>query len=172
MADEPEQTQETPAAEFRRVREQGERITIRSTGRVVRMRVVKPAALLRLGKIPNPLSELVMSILHGTLKREDWQKFFALPERIEQELEMLESLRVVCTAALVYPHVVDEPQSDDEIHIDDLEDGEQRFIFDLALMEATALSRFRLQQEAGVEPVGDSTGDEQPTEPVDSRDNG
>lgn len=146
------------------MREQGERITIRSTGRVVRMRVVKPAYLLRLGKIPNPLAELVMAILHGTLKREDWQKFFALPERMEQTVEMLESLRVVCTAALVHPRVVDEPSADDEIHIDDLEDGEQRFIFDLALMEATALSRFRLQQETGVEPVADEPGDEQPTE--------
>lgn len=156
--------QDTPASEFRRVREQGERITIPSTGRVVRMRVVKPAYLLRLGKIPDPLAELVMGILYGTLKAGDWQKFFALPERREQTIDMLESLRVVCTAALVHPCVVDEPSADDEIHIDDLEDGEQRYIFDLALREATGLSRFRAQQESNLDAVEQVENDAVPAE--------
>lgn len=156
--------QDTPAAEFRRVREQGERITIRTTGRVVRMRVVKPAYLLRLGKIPDPLAELVMGILYGTLKAGDWQKFFALPERLEQTLDMLESLRIVCTAALVHPRIVDEPSAADEMHIDDLEDGEQRYIFDLAFREATGLSRFRAQQESGLDAVEQVENDAVPTE--------
>lgn len=156
----------TPAAEFRRVREQGEKITLKPTGRIVRMRTVKPAYLLRLGKIPDPLAELVIRILHGQITDAQYRAFFDLSERKEHALELTESLRVVCTAALVSPRVVDEPQADDEIYIDDLEDAEQRYIFDLALLEATALSRFRLQQESHVEPVPQSEAKSEQTEPV------
>lgn len=156
----------TPAAEFRRVRTQGEKITISTTGRIVRMRVVKPSSLLRLGKIPDPLAELVIKLLYGQLTNEQYQAFFDIAERKEHAADLAESLRVVCTAALVYPVIVDDPQSDDEIHIDDLEDSEQRYIFDLALLEATALSRFRQRQETDVDAVPPGEVDEQQAEPV------
>lgn len=155
----------TPASEFRRVREQGEIVTIRSTGRVVRMRVVKPSALLKLGDIPDPLAELVMRIMFGQITNEEYAEFFALQERKERAVELAESLRVVCTAALIEPRIVDDPQADDEIHIDDLEDAEQRFIFDLALLEATGLSRFRARQAQDVEPVAQEQEPELSTEP-------
>lgn len=154
----------TPASEFRRVREQGERITIPSTGRTVRMRVVKTANLLRLGKIPDPLAELVIKTLYGQMTREQYANFFELAERKEHAADMLESLRVVCTAALVHPRIVDVPEGDDEIHIDDLEDGEQRYIFDLALLEATDLSRFRVQQEERLVAVAQVAVNEVQTE--------
>lgn len=155
----------TPAAEFRRVREQGETITLPTTKRVVQMRTVKPAALLRLGKIPDPLSELVMRILYGQMSSEEYKAFFALPERKEQALELSESLRVVCTAALIHPRLVDEP-GDDEIHIDDLEDSEQRYIFDLALLEASELRRFRRRQAQDVGDVADEQEPELPPQPA------
>jgi hypothetical protein len=156
----------TPAFEFRSVRERGEKITIKSTGRIVRMRTVKPAYLLRLGKIPDPLSELVMGILYGKITSAQYEAFFDIAERKENAVELTESLRIVCTAALVEPRIVDDPQADNEIHIDDLEDREQRYIFDLALLEATDLSRFRRQQETDVEPVSQSETNEQQAEPV------
>ena len=156
----------TSAAEFRRVREQGEVITIPQTGRVVRMRVVKPAALLRLGTIPDPLSDLVIHILYGKVTHAEYESFFELKERKEQAVDLADSLRVVCTAALIEPRIVDEPQADDEIHIDDLEDSEQRFIFDLAMLEATGLSRFRQRQASDVEPVAPEQELALPAEPV------
>jgi hypothetical protein len=156
----------TPATEFRKVREQGEKITVRSTGRIVQMRVVKPSHLLKLGKIPDLLAELVIQIMYGKITEEQYQQFFALPERKEHAADLAESLRVVCTAALVYPRIVDDPQADDEIHIDDLDDSEQRFIFDLALLEASQLSRFRQGQERHVETVGQSESNRPQTEPV------
>lgn len=139
----------TLAGEFRKMREQGEKITL-PTGRIVRMRVVKPSYLLKLGKIPDFLSELVIQILYGKITDEQYKAHFAPNERKDHAVEMSESLRVVCTAALVEPKVVDNPQADDEIHIDDLEDSEQRFVFDLALLEASTLSRFRQKQIADV----------------------
>jgi hypothetical protein len=155
----------TPATEFRKVREQGEKITL-STGRIVKMRIVKPSHLLRIGKIPDPLAELVMQILYGKITDAQYKAFFDLPERKEHAVDLAESLRVVCTAALLYPRVVDEPQADDEIYIDDLEDSEQRMIFDLALLEASTLSRFRQGQTANVELVSPSESLEQQAEPV------
>jgi len=149
----------TPASEFRRVREQGELVTLPITGRTVRIRTVKPAALLRLGKIPDPLSELAMRVMFGPMSQKEYNKFFGPQERREHALEVTESLRIVCTAALIEPRIVDNPQADDEISIDDLEDVEQRFIFDLALLTAYELSRFRHQQTAGLEPVAAGESD-------------
>lgn len=147
------------------MREQGEIITIPKTGRVVQLRAVKPAALLRLGKIPDPLSELVIRILYGQLTDEEYERFFNLPERMEQALDMAESLRVVCTAALVYPRIVDEPQADDEIQIDDLDDAEQRYLFELAFLEASDLTSFRERQTRRLESVAEDEDHTPPAEP-------
>jgi hypothetical protein len=102
----------------------------------------------------------VIGILYGQLSSEQYAQFFTLGERKDQVLDLLESLRIVCTAALIDPKIVDEPLADNEITIDDLEDTEQRYIFDLALLEATALSRFREQQEqeADVDVMDPDTG--------------
>ena len=111
-------------------------------------------------------SDLVMKLLYGPMTPEEYQAFFTLSERKEHAIDLTESLRIVCTAALLQPKIVDDPQADDEISIDDLEDGEQRFIFDLALLEATQLSRFCERQAGHVEPVADSVEDELETESV------
>lgn len=156
----------TPASEFRRGRELGELITLAPTGRVVRMHTVKPAHLLRLGTIPDVLANLVMKMLYGQITDAEYREFFNLQERKEHAVEMADSLRVVCTAALIEPSIVENPQGDDEIAIDDLEDSEQRIIFDLALLEASSLSRFRRRQEELMEPVDDGEGDVLQAEPT------
>jgi hypothetical protein len=156
----------TPAAEFRRIRERGEIIPLPTTGRVVRMRIVKPSALLKLGKIPDPLTELVIKILYGQVSPEQYAQFFELADRREHAEDLAESFRVVCTAALIEPKVVDNPQADDEIHIDDLEDSEQRYIFDLALLEATGLSRFCKRQAELMESMDEGASAPLPAERV------
>src|SRR5690606_8854315 len=109
---------------------------------------------------------IAMRLLYGQMTTEQYDAYFDAVERKEQAAEMAESLRVVCTAALLYPRIVDDPSADDEIHIDDLEDGEQRVIFDLALVEASALSRFRERQAQPVEPVAQQQSDPEQAEPV------
>jgi hypothetical protein len=131
------------------------------------MRVVKPAALLRLGKIPDPLTELVIRILYGQVTPAQYAEFFELTERREHAVDMADSFLIVCTAALIEPKIVDDPQTDDEICIDDLEDSEQRYIFDLALLEATGLSRFRRRQDEIMESVDESAGAPLPAEHPD-----
>ena len=94
------------------------------SGRVVRIRPAKPRALLALGQLPDELAELAVAMVYGQLTREQWIALFTLPDRIDQARARLETLRALCTAALVYPRLVEHPQADDEMHFDDLEDGD------------------------------------------------
>ena len=149
-------TTATSAAEFRAHREEGELITLPPTGRVVRMKAVKPAELLALGDIPEPLAELVISFLYGTLTEEQYADFFTPKEKREQAVDLIKSLELVATCAMLEPTIVKAGFDDlNSILADDLEDSELRYIFDLAMMGASHLTEFRLEQEAPVELVAD-----------------
>ena len=152
----------TSAAEFHEHRLEGEIVTLPPTGRIVRMRAVKPAQLLALGDIPEPLADLVIAFLYGSLDEDQYQNFFSPKEKREQAIEMIKSLEIVATCALLEPKVVEDSKLEMKgIEIEDLEDSELRYIFDLAMMGASHLREFRLEQEAPVELVDDSE------EPVD-----
>lgn len=151
----------TPAAEFRTHRQEGEVITLPPTGRVVRMKAVKPAELLALGDIPEPLADLVISFLYGSLTEEQYADFFSPKEKIEQALDLIQSLEIVARCAVLEPVIVADASADPSvIEIADLEDSELRYIFDLAMMGASHLTDFRREQEAPVEPVADEQSPE------------
>lgn len=158
----------TTAADFRTARLEGEVVTLPSTGRKIRMRAVKPAELLALGDIPEPLADLVIAFLYGSLDEEDYKKFFSPAERREQALDLIKSLNIVAQAAVIEPRVVGPGESvgPEEIEAEDLEDSELRWIFDLAMMGAANLRNFRLQQETPVEPVADVEDPASETESV------
>lgn len=145
------------------VREQGVLLQIQS-GRRVLMRNVTPDALLKLGKIPDILTPLVLKMVYEGVETEEITAFWAPRERVDETLEMLESLRVVCTAALIYPRIVDNPQAEDEIAIEDLSLAERGSIFHLALQPAELLQRFRVQPQTDVEPVPDGARLPEPSE--------
>lgn len=153
----------TPAAEFRKMREQGVEITLPS-GRVVRMRTVTPDRLLKLGKIPDILTQLVIKMFYGQVTSGDFNGFLDAREELEQTFAQFESLRVVCTAGLLEPRIVDNPQADDEIAIDDLTMSERGWIFRLAFVEADDLATFRQRQTPNVEVVPDGDQDSEPTQ--------
>lgn len=140
----------TPAAEFRRVRVEGEAITHPVTGRTVIMRNVQPEDLLTHPDIPEVLQTLAIKVLYGTLGQKEYDEFWETPEQVEKALDYAKSHKAVLQVALIYPRIVDEPQSDDEILITDLTRGERRFFFDYALLEATALTDFRERQTGDV----------------------
>lgn len=175
MADMPEEQQATnglgptPETEWqtlRSVREEGV-LQRMPSGRVIRMRNVTPDRLLRLGQIPDVLAAVALKGLYGQLRQDDLQEFIASKENVEDAIKMAESLRVVCTAALIYPRIVDEPQAEDEIHIDDLPVYDRNWIFMLAFQEADALRSFRFEPIADVDDVPEHGEDEQPAEPDD-----
>src|SRR6476620_820675 len=133
----------TRGSEWRRNREQGEIIQLPYSGKFVRLRTVRPDMLLKLGKIPNPLTSLMVDIIYGNIDNDRINNFLSLQESAEEAMAMIESLRVVCTAALVEPKIVDNPQAEDEISIDDIELSDRSYIFRLVFISAEALTTFR-----------------------------
>lgn len=146
-------TQVTAASEMRWLREQGAYITLPVSGWVVRMRTVTPDRLLRLGKIPDILTTFVVNMVYGKTNGDDVVSFLAPKEKAEDAAAMLESLRVVCEAALVHPRIVADPMADDEISIEDLEIADRGWIFRVAFAPAESLFRFRQKPLALVDDV-------------------
>lgn len=154
----------TPASEYRTMREQGVPQTLLS-GRKVKMRAVTPDKLLRSGRVPDILTPLVVKMLKGEAQNEEIDDFYGKErDEVKDWLAMIDSVNVVCEAALVYPRVVEQPEGDDEIAIDDLSLQDRFWIFKLAFQPAEVLSRFRLESLADVDDSADSEGNEQPTE--------
>jgi len=152
----------TSGSEWRRNREEGELIQLPYSGKLVRLRTVRPDMLLRLGKIPNPLSALMVDIIYGTTEDDRLDRFLDTQEGVEAALDMLESLRVVCTAAFIQPRIVDDPVGDDEISIDDLELSDRSYIFRLSFIPAEALKTFRYKPPSDVEVMENGAGVPQP----------
>lgn len=158
-----EEAEELSGAEWRKQREEGIPVKLPFGKKLVYLRTVRPDHLLMLGSIPDVLTALVVDLVYGTAKPDDVDKFIEKKESAADALAMLESLRVVCEAAMVKPRVVAEPLADDEIRIDDIEIADRGYIFRLVFMPSDALSRFRYQPPADVDVVADGQRDEQQT---------
>lgn len=153
----------TSGREWRRNREEGELIQLPFSGNLVRIRTVRPDSLLRLGKIPQVLSSLVLDIIYDKIEDNRFEQFLSVGEREDEAKEMLESLRIVCVAGFVSPKIVENPQSDDEISIDDIDLGDRSFIFRLVFAPVEALSTFRYKSPSDVDVVANGIGDPQPS---------
>jgi len=149
--------------EWRKKREQGELIQLPYSGYIVRIRTVLPDQLLKLGKIPQVLSTLVLEMIYDKGDEDKFQRFLTENETPDAAADMLESLRVVCVAGMVEPKVVDNPTLDNEISIDDIEIADRAYIFRLVFAPSEALSRFRYQPPSDVDVVANGAADPQPT---------
>lgn len=154
----------TPAKEMRWLREEGAFVRLPVSGWVVKMRTVTPDRLLRLGNMPDTLTSFVVNMVYGKLSKDAVFEFLAPKEKAEEAAAMLESLRVVCEAALVYPRLVLEPVADDEISIDDLEVADRGWIFRLAFASAEALYPFRHEPPPALERLAELEAVPQATE--------
>lgn len=159
------QPEVTPGAAFRAMREQGVVQTLPS-GRVVRMRTVTPDRLLRLGHIPDILTPFALGLLYGKDPDVEAVQFLQPREQAQEAIAMLDSIAVVCRAALVSPRVVDDPQAEDEIAIEDLTIDERGWVFRLALWPAEMLKSFRFQPSGNVETLPDGQEPEPTPEPA------
>jgi len=153
----------TKGSEWRRNREEGEIIQLPYSGKLVRLRTVRPDHLLKLGRIPDPLTRLVVDMIYGKSETKDIDAFLEEQTSIEDAKEMLESLRVVCTAGLVEPKIVDNPVGEDEISMDDIELADRGYIFRLVFVPAEALSTFRYKPPTDVEVMANGAADPQPS---------
>jgi len=108
------------------------------------------------GKIPDFLTPMVYKLTFHQLGAPE-------PE-FKSDEEFIELVNIVAPAALLEPRIVENPQSPDEIALDDLDFGDRTAIYMLAKQPLEVLHRFRLQQAGDVEPLPDSGNNAQPTE--------
>lgn len=146
--------QPTSGKQWRAPREQGELVRLGS-GYVARLRPVDVGALLASGTMPDILTPLAARIVYEGADAQE-QIDAAL---LQQSVEMLEMFNVVCKAAFLEPRIVDNPQADDEISIEDLSYVDRAQVFNVCIQPAEVLRTFRLQQESDVATVPDGQGD-------------
>jgi hypothetical protein len=153
----------TSGFEWRRNREEGELVQLPYSGKLIRVRNVRPDQLLKLGKIPNPLAALMVDIIYGNVDSDRMNSFLSITDNVEAAIDMVESLRVVCAAAFVSPKIVDNPTKDDEISIDDVELSDRSYVFRLTFVSAEALKTFRYESPSDVEVASNGAADPQPS---------
>lgn len=147
----------TPGSAWRQPRETGELITLPS-GNVARLRPVAVDALLATGRIPDLLS----GVAAKTLWSETDTATIADDGKLAKEYTDL--INLVVPLAMLEPRVVDNPEGDGEIALDDLEFADKVAVFNLAIGGATALKMFREQQARTVAIVPDGENVQPATE--------
>lgn len=141
----------TPASDWRQGWE-GALVRLPS-GRVARIRDVSLDLVVRLGRIPDALTPLVIDLFeHG--------QDIELPE-----IETIEDLRArldfrdaVVRCAFVEPRIVDQPAAADELPLEAIVPADRWFVFRLLGRPVHDLERFRREQESAVDAVDVATG--------------
>jgi hypothetical protein len=155
----------TQGKAMRAAREQGVVLELPS-GNVYRLRMTSAALLLKRGNLPNILTAFATEMLYDSDKAaEKYNAFLAPTDKSERALEVLASYEAVCKEMFLEPKVVDNPQADDEISIDNLSLADQTWCFWLAFQAVNDLKSFRTQQELDVERVAEPQDVPQIAEP-------
>ena len=134
----------TTASERRRVREQGIEITFPEYGDVVAIRPMDETFFFKHGMIPDFLAPTVNEMI-GTGQAK-------LPT-VEKNQEWLNWLDNLVKWAYISPKVVDEPQGDDEISIEEVGYSDKVFLYGLFGRPANVLRSFRDAQRKSVAVV-------------------
>jgi hypothetical protein len=122
--------------ERRALREGGVEITLPS-GMMARLRAVGLDAFLLTGQIPDALTPAILEAVEGG------SADLPAMESLSAARDYLHLLNAVCAAAFVSPRVVESPQADDEIALDDIDFEDKVWLLELLGKPITALLRFR-----------------------------
>lgn len=163
--------------EWRQEREEAQEGYVKElwSGRVARLRPPDLATLLAAGQIPDPLTDQVYRMV---FRGEIAEPLVDMAKADEQGAPPAEDIQatlalyeVICKAMFVEPRIVDDPQADDEIHIDDVPLVDRIGVWGLAISTTALgvgrLKSFRLQPAPDVEAVPDEPVEQLPAEPVD-----
>lgn len=138
----------TPGSTWRRPRTVGETVTLPS-GNVATLRPVALDMLIASGKLPDLLTPIAAKSLWTETDTS------TIADQVETAKGFAELINLIVPLAVLRPHIVDDPQSDDEISLADIDFSDKIAIFQLATGGSQTLSLFRKGQEANVEPVLD-----------------
>lgn len=138
----------TTGKAWRKAREEGYLITLPS-GNVARLRPVALDVLITSGQLPDVLTLMAASHLWSDQEYEPGD----IAKQSEMAKDYADLINAVIPAAMLSPRVVDEPDADDEITLDDIEFADKIAVFNLSTAGATALRGFRDKQARDVEIV-------------------
>lgn len=151
----------TTAEERRKKREAGLELTFPEYGDVVAIRPLDEGFFLQAGMIPDFLAPVVQELL-GTGKIEKLPS----PEKNEKWLTFLDKM---VKFAYLHPKVVDQPQGDDEIAIEDVGYSDKVFLYSFFGSSANILRAFRARQIQSLATVDVAKNNGHLTEQVPSR---
>lgn len=141
-------TEPTSGKEWRKARTEGKLIWLMSQ-KAVRVRPIEVDYFLRVGHIPDFLAPVVNELITGGQAESE-----LLPlEELEKKKEWFTFLDDLCCYAFVSPRVVDNPEADDEISLDDIAYVDKYFIYVLFSRPARLLRQFRQPQTQPVAHV-------------------
>lgn len=152
--DSKEVMQVTPAAVWRAPRLEGYLKQLPS-GRMARLRPVSPADLLLRDDLPSLVKPVIARMLFEGIDnptreiRQMVEQGEGDPRQTSREAMVLYDL--VCRLAFVEPQIVDNPQADKEIHIDDVELLDRNFVFNICTLGANALRDFHYDPQVEAE---------------------
>ena len=135
--------QVTSGQQWRKVREEGELVPLPS-GHVVRLRTVGVETLIRRGRIPQGLLAIVADALMGGAGT------LPVPQTVEEMKDHLEFYESACIEAFVSPRIVETPQAEDEISIEDVSLEDLFVVVSLLNKPVRELIRFREEQARNV----------------------
>lgn len=138
-------TKPTTGKSWRKSREEGELVPL-SSGNTALLRPVSLDGLVRAGKIPNTLIQLVAEIMFsgGEIKFNDKE------QAVELTTAWAELIELIVPLSMISPRVVDNPTADDEISLEDIDEPDKRTIVDLAMLGAGSMRNFRQFKERDV----------------------
>lgn len=143
------QLKPTSGQQWRKAREVGETIRLPS-GNIATLRPVPLDQLMLSGKIPDLLTPIAARSLWAETDTSN------IADQVETAKGFAELINLIVPLAVLRPRIVDNPQSDDEISLEDIDFSDKIAIFQLATGGSQTLSLFREQQEKRLEPVPDS----------------
>jgi hypothetical protein len=157
MAKKTAEIKPTSGAQWRNERREGFPITLPS-GKVARLGSVALDVLITSGRIPDVLTPIAAKTLWSEMDAD------TIGDAVELASGTAELFDLVCKAAFLEPRVVDDPQADDEIGVEDIEFHDKAFVFQVAIQGVSALRKFCERQARGLEPVQPGQDDESATE--------
>lgn len=136
----------TAASDWRKPREEGYIMELPS-GKVVRIRPINMATLLKLGKVPQGLVAVAIKVIMG----EDTE--LPAPQSLEDVQTYLKYYDAICESCLVYPKVVAQPTKDDEITLEDISSQDKVWLAGWLNRPAAELQSFCEKQASNVDSV-------------------
>lgn len=145
----------TTGKQWRRVREEGLEVVLPS-GNIARVRNVSFDLFLRIGRIPDSLTPIVVAALNG--------RGLDLPpvETMEDAMKNIDFLDGVARSAFVSPRIVDTPQTDDEIALEDVELEDKLALVGLLGLAARELAPFCQKQNQLMADLDRQSNEPQP----------